>query len=357
MREFLTAVLLFTLCCPSSAAVDGLDIPADFCPGGTGQCSSLVQVQDNHTGFGDNQPGTGDFMAGSELDQLYVFKTQDSLAINIAGNLESNGNAWIILLDVKSGGQSVLDITVGPGSVKGLSGTTLDPGFEPDYAIAINTAGNVYVDLVDIQNMTGRYLGYVPLNAPGVLAGQDANNPNGTALGFNNTNSAGVIGAPPPDKTAAEHAADAATALTGMEMLLKFADIGADAALSEAKIMVLLCGSSGYLSNQTLPGLGADSQKGNLGFGPLNFADEGFAAGEQFATVSLGAAQAPGGPMDGASIPQDSGSANLAATQNNYTGFGNASGTGTAPTPGSEIDALFMSNTSSALQIGITGNL
>ena len=67
MREFLTAVLLFTLCCPSSAAVDGLDIPADFCPGGTGQCSSLVQVQDNHTGFGDNQPGTGDFVAGSEL--------------------------------------------------------------------------------------------------------------------------------------------------------------------------------------------------------------------------------------------------------------------------------------------------
>ncbi len=339
------------------AAVDGRDIPADFCPGGLPGCEALLELQNNHTGFGDARPPTGGYVPGSELDQLYVFKTGDHLAINVTGNLETNGNAWVILLDVVPGGQETLNVSAGPGSIRGLTGLKMDPGFLPDYAIAVNTAGNVYVDLVDLNAGTNRYLGFIPLNSGGVLAGPGSSNPNGTQMGFNNTNSAGVIGAPPPEKTAAEHMADAATALSGMELLLSLADIGVDASLSEVRILVLLCGPSGYLSNQFLPGIGEGTQKGNLGFPPRDLSDDNIAPGLQYAVVDVSVPRQPAGPIDGLNIPLDSGSATLVATQNNYTGFGNASGTGTAGSNGSELNALFMRSTPSTLDIGITGDL
>jgi|DewCreStandDraft_4_1066084.scaffolds.fasta_scaffold02210_9 hypothetical protein len=357
MKAIIAALFLAVLPAAGLAAVDGRNIPADFCPGGLPGCQALLELQDNHTGFGDARPPTGGYVPGSELNQLYVFKTADSLAINVTGNLETNGNAFVVLLDVIPGGQGTLNVSVGPGSVRGLTGLKLDPGFLPDYAIAVNTAGNVYVDLVNLNAGTSRYLGFVPLNSGGVLGGAGSSNPNGSRMGFNNTNSAGVIGNPPPHKTAEEHMADAATALNGMELMLSLADIGVDVSLSEVRILVLLCGGSGYLSNQFLPGIGAGTQKGNLGFPPKDLTDDNIAPGLQYAVVDVSAIRQPAGPIDGLNIPQDSGSATLVATQNNYTGFGNASGTGTAGSNGSELDALFMRSTSTGLDIGITGNL
>jgi len=359
MKTLALALALCLAIWPSAAfaAVDGRGIPEDFCPGGLPGCQALLELQNNHTGFGDARPPTGGYVPGSELNQLYVFKTADSLAINVTGNLETNGNAFVVLLDVTPGGQETLNVTVGPGSVRGLTGLKMDPGFLPDYAIAVNTAGNVYVDLVNLNAGTSRYLGFVPLNSGGVLGGPFSSNPNGSQIGFNNTNSAGVIGSPPPEKTAPQHMADAATALSGMELLLKLADIGADVSLSEVRILVLLCGGSGYLSNQFLPGIGEGTQKGNLGFPPKDLSDDSIAPGLQYAVVDVSAIRQPAGPVDGLNIPQDSGSATLVATQNNYTGFGNASGTGTAGSNGSELDALFMRSTATGLEIGITGNL
>lgn len=342
---------------PAAAAVDGLDVLTDFCPQGTEGCTALLELQNNYTGFGDHKPGTGNFVPGSELNQLFVRKAQDALAIGITGNLETNGNAWVIFLDTKDGGENTLDSNAGPGALTGMEGNSFDEGFEADYAIVINTAGNVYVDVVDLQSDSSRYLGYVPLDAPGVLAGDGADNPNGSSIGFDNTNNAGVIGAPPPDKTAQQHMADAATALTGVEMLLSLQDIGTTSeSLQEAKIMVILTGSSGYLSNQTLPGLGTGSQQWNLGDAEVDFGNEETFPGDQFATVSL-TSTATVEPPDGRDIPIQAGTGALAATQNNYTGFGDQSGSGTAETEGSELDALLMSSTAEALHIGITGNL
>ncbi|MCC6483549.1 MAG: hypothetical protein IT209_01775 [Armatimonadetes bacterium] len=360
MKNLLAISLVLLAPFSARAAVDGTNIRSDFCSGGLNGCAALMQVQNNHTGFGDTRPGTGNFVPGSELDQLFVYKTQSALGINITGNIETNGNAWVIFLDVTSGGENVLDTNAGPGALTGQAGTKFDEGFEPDYAIVMNTGGgsNVYVDLVNLQTNTSRYLGFVSLGTGGVLGGASSDNPNGSSLGFDNSNSAGVQGDPPgPTQTPEQVQADAATALKGAELLVSFADLGIDQYISQAKIMVVLTGGGGYYSNQFLPGIGGSGQLGNLGNPPKDLSSPSVAPGNQYATVDLSQIKNANGAQDGNNIPLDSPTGSLVATQNNYTGFGNGSGTGTPPTNGSELDALYLSNTSANLNIGIAGNL
>ncbi len=356
MKKLLLLYMVVLVASPAGAVLDGLNIRNKYCPSGLPGCSVLKQVQANHTGFGDTRPATGGFVAGSELDQLWVYKTADALGINITGNLETNGNAWVVFLDVITGGQNTLSVSNGPGSVTGQSGNKFDAGFEPDYALAINTyGGTVYVNLVNIQNNTDTYLGNIPVGSSGPLTG--GSNPNGTALAFNNTNNAGVTGN--ATRTAAETQLDAETAQKGLEMLLSLADIGlTSASLTQVKVMVDL-GNGGYLSNQVLPGIGSSGQKGDLGkpTGGTDFSNEAVAPGLQYATVDVSTEKTSNGSMDGDDIPTDSPAGSLAATQNNYTNWGDASGTGTQATYGSELDAFFMSNTAATLDLAITGNL
>lgn len=337
--------------------IDGLNIKENFCGQGIGNCPALLSVQTNHTAFGDTFPATGNYTPGSEINQMFVFKTQDSLGVYITGNLEPNGNAIVIFLDVREGGQNILSVTSGPGAVTGQSGTKFDAGFEPDWAISINTGGgqNAWVDLVDLQNNSNRYIGFVPLNAPGVLTG--GQNPNGSVLGFNNTNNAGVLGSAGQGKSPAETQLDAETAIKGIELMINLADLGVTSAITEAKVMAVVTGNSGFYSNQFLPGIGADGQKGNLGFGPIDLSNQSVAPGNQYATVNVSQTRNPNGPVDGDNIPFDAPAGSRVAVQNNYTGFGDGSGTGTPGSNGSELNALFMTDIDKALKIGITGNL
>lgn len=337
--------------------IDGQNIKGDFCGQSFENCEALLSAQTNHTAFGDTFPATGNYTPGSEINQMFVFKTQDSLGVYITGNLEPNGNAIVIFLDVLEGGQNILSVTSGPGAVTGQSGTKFDTGFEPDWAISINVGGgqNAWVDLVDLQNNANRYMGFVPLNAPGVLTG--GQNPNGTVLGFNNTNNAGVLGSVVQGKSPAETQLDAETAIKGLELLINLADLNVTSAITEVKIMAVLTGSSGYYSNQFLPGVGADGQKDNLAFPPIDLSNESVAPGNQYTTVDVSQIRNPGGFVDGDNIPFDAPAGTRAAIQNNYTGFGDGSGTGTPGSNGSELNALFMTDVDKALKLGITGNL
>lgn len=249
---------------PQPQVIDGRDIPADL---GLG---TLVATQDNETGMGDNV---------SELNQLFVTADSDSLQVGITGNLEQNGTALILFVDSRTGGQNTLD-TAGfpppPGGMPGLDGLTFDTGFAPDFAIYANSpGGTLYVDLYELDAAGGgtkRYIGNGTVNDGDAFL-NGGNNPNGMLVALDNTNTAGITDV---DVT------PAATATTGFEMDLPYADLGLASQSGTIKVLAVLVYGDGELGNQFLPGLGGGFT--NLGATPLDLAAY---PGRQYATVAL----------------------------------------------------------------------
>lgn len=235
---------------------DGRAIPSDF-------SGHLVATQDNFTWFGDADSSS----SGSELDQLFMTNDSSSLQIGITGNLETNGNCWLIFLQTAPEGTSKLAATAGPpsGVVGSFAGTIMDDDFAPNWLLTINTSGGVvYADLVDLLGNTKRFLGSSLVNSgSGVLSGGD--NPNGILIAFDNTNTAGVSS--DPSRSISQTQTDSAAATTGAEIKLPFSDV--KLSTSKPKIMVLLVGSSGYISDQCLPGFGGKFY--NPGNPPIDF--------------------------------------------------------------------------------------
>lgn len=355
MRWFAVAALAVVLASSGAFAVtfDGRSIPTDF-------AGSLKATQTNPTSFGDTW-GNG---AGSELDQLFVTAGTrngvSGLYVAITGNLEPKtsppANAYVILIEAAPGGSNVLTPKPGdpnvPDAVAYLNGTTLDVGFNPTCAITFNNwANTVYVDAVDLIMNQGRYLGSRPVNGGGAML----ENSLGSEFAFNNTNTVGVTSN--ETKTPEQNAADAATAGTGMEAFFCWADLGVNPweAPSSVKVMVLLDSKTGYMSNQTLPGMGGGQANPGFAGGPpggpgsmVNYQNIG---GNQFVAVDISTPIASTPVLDGAAIPTDF-AGHAVATQDNHTGFGDRTGD-----EGSELDQLFATQTDSGLDIGITGNL
>jgi hypothetical protein len=120
--------------------------------------------------------------------------------------------------------------------------------------------------------------------------------------------------------------------------------------------MVLLTSGDGYVSNQTLPGLALGTSTANLGSRP----DFTVAAGTQYAQVTM--TPAPFAPVvDGREIVSDFGTANVAASQDTVTSFGDRVQTQCSPvlSAGSELDQIFVQDgpDNASIDIGITGNL
>lgn len=316
---------------------DGLNIPTDF--------SGLLQyTQTCRTGFGDTK-GVG---SGSELDQLFVSKTATGLYIGITGNLEKNGNTIVILLDTESEGSETLTPAVGPSGLMGLTGTALDPGFAPEYAFTVNNyQDQLYTNLTNLITNNDYYIGHSTVNS-GVGTLKDGSNPYFNEAALNNTNIHGVT--KDTTKTPAQNEADAATAATGLEVKIAYQELGISdpSAFNSVKVMAILDGSSGWLSNQTLPGLGGGYDNLAQPTPAVKFAD---ISGDQYASVDLSTQNANEPVIDGAAIPTE-GAGFLVATQNNHTGFDDRTGSA-----GSELDQMFLGQDSSGLQIGLTGNL
>ena len=336
----------------SPVSVDGLAIPADF-------NGLLRATQTNPTGFNDN---TGD-SGGSELDGLYVARGindgRDGLYIGVTGNLETNGNAYVILLDTNAAaGTGTLAPYPAPDALAGFSGAVVDSGFTPDWAICVNNAGGTtYVDLTDLDwasvSPFNFYLGCSKMDSGvGNLTGGAVTNH--TVVSFNNKNHAGVTS--DATRSAAANQSDAATATKGLEMHIPFEDlyISNPSSLGSVGIMVILCKGDGvngsYVSNQTLPGLGGGYLGADMPRGGTSLDFAGF-PGDQYATVSLATSLMTPVAIDGDNIPTDI-AIGPAALQNNQTDWGDK-----LRERGSELDQLFIGQDANSLLIGATGNL
>lgn len=154
--------------------------------------SAPLAVQNNYACFGDAQDAGIQFTAGSEMDQLWVTNSDDRLRLAVSGNLELNGNAFVVLLDTKSGGESTLagnptpPTPVGGGANQttdpGLNGAVLDPCMVADYALSVRSFGDGSYEcyLTDLQLNTAKLLGFQNmdsgsgvLRAPGNNAGSE----------------------------------------------------------------------------------------------------------------------------------------------------------------------------------------
>ena len=253
----------------SHADIDGRNLAFDA------GMQALRATQGCVSSFSDN---TG------ELDQLFARADGDALRISISGNLPQDGTALNIFIDVNPGtaaGQNRLVTAHLPSPPSGLAlldATVFDAGFAPDSLFYVNTVGGlVYVDQVTLATSptlaTKDYRGNVGLNSGrGILSG--GANPNGIEVAFDDTNTAGI---------SASSVKSAATATTGVEMRVPFADLGLPAGF-RGQIAVVACieRTNGVLTNQWLPSVAAGSA--DLGLAP-NLA---LAAGQQFATLFIG---------------------------------------------------------------------
>lgn len=390
----------------------------DFTTGGEWADYKARAVQDNHTGFGD-QIIAG--FLGSELDELYVRTDGTYLYIGVTGNLQENGNAIILLLDTDltpGTGQNVLATEIAPNpaelpcasngppfALQNLgqaltqdeeteltirdpesTGTVLDEGFEPDYAIAVDTfGGTVHVtqytlsatplgqwddpitgdnceDMIEeLDFFTSRvFRGQVPVGGGGTLTGGE--NPNGSEFAFDNSGFMGVTDtevAPP----GSGQPGDPRTQTTGLEARISLLDLGFDAGdlpltnLS-LRMSVLLTSGGGIVSNQVLPGIGAGTDPTNLDFRP-DFTE---IAGNQFVEIINLAAAAFSPDIDGDMDPGNEWAiADIVASQDTVTGFGDRPEEPNLQQAGSEINQMFIKegevDEEEVLLIGITGNL
>jgi glycosidase len=249
---------------PPVNLIDGATIPTDFDAG------DLLATQNNATGLGDNQ---------SELDQLFVKPETTGLRIGVTGNLRPDGTGFCVFFDTVAGGQNTLAITgysPPPDNPGLLAGLKFDAGFSPDHLLYVNVvSGTIYVDQFTLPNSgatTKTYRGAGTLNdGDGYLTG--GSNPNGIQVALNNTNTLGVT---------ATSASGAATATTGFELFVPYANIGLPAQPdATVGITMFIVQSGGNVGNQWLPGLGGGHA--NLGVAP----DLTTISGQQCATFAL----------------------------------------------------------------------
>ncbi len=412
MRRSQRMLLVPVVCAVAATAVVGavvFDGMIDFDPGGEWE-GRFGALQDNYTQFGNQILGG---YSGSEIDELYVQTDGTFLYVGVTGNLEENGNSQIILLDVRPGGQQILATEIAPivaelpcsgngppYAVQNLgqaltndagtppqtirdaatTGTILDPGFEPDYAIAVDTFGHVvHVTQYDLYAVsqgtwddpgtndgtpcgppnealayfaTRTYRGQTDVDSgTGVLV--NGNNPNGSEFAYNNTGYNGVTG----NTVAAPGSSlpgDPRTQTTGLEAKIALADLGIAVPLTgelTIRIAVVLTSGGGRVSSQTLPGIGGPNPPADIGLRP----DFAAIPGNQFASVTrVPTLDAP--VIDGLNIPAEFGVSDLVASQDTPTSFGDHPQNPDLNTAGSELDQLFAGSDRS-LEIAITGNL
>lgn len=121
---------------------DGTGIPAAF-----GGLANALALQNNYTCFGNATTAPTGTLPGSEMDQLRITNSNSRLKVAVTGNLENNGNAFVLMLDTDNTNTSAGPLPVlstPPPVCGGLDGLTLDSGFTPDYALVVHrdpTAG------------------------------------------------------------------------------------------------------------------------------------------------------------------------------------------------------------------------
>lgn len=249
------------------------------------------------------------------------------------------------------------DPATNSNALREVDGLTLD--FDPDYAVAIwNTDGTQHGVLFDLS---------LPANSAGTALTE------GSGMDFvvNNGNLKGVNAEASNDPLLQQ--ANAATAKNGYEIKLSLSSLGL-ANGSQVNLQAIIASGAGSISNQSLPPLNRTNTFVTPATGggvvnpgdpspdnPVDFNDESPTGypGLQHVTYTVDTVMgtAPAGITDGTDIPDDYPDGSLLATQNNFTGFGDAEAFAPFTTDGSELDQMFVWSDNSKLYIGLTGNI
>ncbi len=363
--------------------IDGVDIPSNFGAG------ALLATQTNRTGFGNQTAILGGNTPGSEANALYVANDDSNLYIGITGNLQTNGNAFIILIDADNSGATGMNelMTQGvdgpPFTLQNMgqpttdcmtfgTGTLLPTGFGADYAVAVDTfGGTMFVSEYNLDPAidpgtwvcnpggisqplfaTRAFIGSSPTNdGNSVFEGTGFPDPfPGYVGGFNNTNTMGVT---------ATSGTGAATATTGAELGIPLGRFGLTPGSSTIKLLVLVAsgggtGPNGTVHNQSLPPTTSVACVATMPIG-----EEPDLSTDTFVTHVVAAGGSFTGTLNGTDLQGTFGMGALKATQSCATSAGDQS-----PDPsqinytgGSELNQLFVDNDNDFLYLGITGNL
>jgi hypothetical protein len=273
MNKVLSLAIICLMAAPAAASIS-VDGTVDASYG------APLAVQTVETQFGDS---SGGMSGGGELDAAYGKVWNGRLYVTLTGNIEPNFNKVSIFIDSQAGGENVLDGSLAYDFAdlsSNFGGLTFDAGFEADYHLIARWGGGDFeLDIVDRAASTaGAELGNFGAASVGggtgiqsgtILAGGGATATTGAdagtfltqdvPFGFDNSNSAGVLGG-----TAAADQAAAAAVTTGLEFSIDLADIGSPAEGSEILIHAAYGnGDNNFHSNQVLAGLAAP--QGNLG--------------------------------------------------------------------------------------------
>lgn len=262
---------------------------------------------------------------GSELNRLYVQHDADHVYIGLTGNLEANENSIVILIDTAAaGGSNPLDTNyLGIfNALKNMAADTLDMPAAPNYAIVMHRQGGSYqAQLINLTVPAMTSPTFVPITFDDAISPAQSSfyGDNGNGVGVNDISS----NDDPMNPGASQQAVNAATAVRGFQFSILRSQLGNVADETTLNITAAVVAASGFWSNQVLPGL--QGTQANLG-ALADLTNATVAPGDQYASHVLAVANqnAPTG-FDGLNIPSymSAGSA-LKATQNNYTGFGNA---------------------------------
>jgi hypothetical protein len=111
-------------------------------------------------------PATSGFGLGNNLDALFLKNSSGYIYGALAGNVVNGSNNRLLLfIDCQVGGYNNLSAWVNRSnspyfSIENLNNLIFDPGFSPEYILAMNQAtGNSYFDLYNMVTNTNNYLG------------------------------------------------------------------------------------------------------------------------------------------------------------------------------------------------------
>jgi hypothetical protein len=213
---------------------------------------SPLTVQTIQTAFGDN---------ATEWNAAFGKVINGRLHLVLTGNLEANFNKLNIFIDSKAGGSTTFTSSGNDGA-GAMNDMEFDAGFEPDYHL-IARRGSSKFDLdmailgtTDFSSFSDVFGGSTSGRG---LTGTGDGNSQPIRVAYDGSNTAGIGG--DTAGSAADQTA-AAAVMTGLEISIALADLGNPA--GAIKVMILQGNNDhGFLSNQTLAGLPADTP--NLG--------------------------------------------------------------------------------------------
>lgn len=233
---------------------------------------SAVATQNSQTGFGDSNNGTL-FANGSELDQMYLAWDSTNLYVMLTGNLETNGNSIVLLVDNTNLGTGVSGTFTGVnggdnyfqtnGAGVGMGGTVFPTGMNVDYLLLVKCFNSPLEWRYQKANLTNSTTAAFGNFSTGATTNPAINSQNGYTFALNNANTAGV------DAGSGATVGNPATVTTGLELAIPLSEIPGTPTLNPSTGMKIFAsvtnGGADFFANQTLP---PGTPRGNDGGDP-----------------------------------------------------------------------------------------